>query len=315
MVNRRTASMLTLRIALLTLVLLVVQGIGAQFLPGSESPPVSGEDVVVTQPEQSPGFLGLILSICLLQTVALAYPALRSRWYGWRLAAATFVLFFGTVTFMSQVESLIYIRGINPEGKLAGLLLMGLFNAAVFSPVLVFLLGKWRPGNDSADESLSGMSKLTWAGKLAVGSAVFLALYYLFGYYVAWKNPAVRDYYGGSDPGSFFAQMGNVIHDTPWMLPVQFLRGFLWVVLALLVIRMMKGPWWEKGLAISLLFTLPTLYLLYPNPMMPEPVRMAHLVETAPYQFLFGWFVAWLFGRRGLTALTPSPDPEPVSGT
>ena len=40
---------------------------------------------------------------------------------------------------------------------------------------------------------------------------------------------------------------------------------------------------------------VPTL----PNPMMPEAVRLTHLVETLPYQFLFGWFVAWLFGRGG----------------
>jgi len=30
---------------------------------------------------------------------------------------------------------------------------------------------------------------------------------------------------------------------------------------------------------------------------MPEAVRLTHLVETLPYQFLFGWFAAWLFAR------------------
>jgi hypothetical protein len=69
------------------------------------------------------------------------------------------------------------------------------------------------------------------------------------------------------------------------------------VLLALPVILMMKGPWWEAGLALSLLFAVPTAYLLFPNPLMPEAVRMTHLVETAPYQFLFGWFVGWLFAR------------------
>jgi hypothetical protein len=51
------------------------------------------------------------------------------------------------------------------------------------------------------------------------------------------------------------------------------------------------------ALAVSLLFTVPSIYLLFPNPMMPDAVRIAHLVETAPYQFLFGWFVVWLFSR------------------
>ena len=62
---------------------------------------------------------------------------------------------------------------------------------------------------------------------------------------------------------------------------------------------MMRAPWWEAGLAVSLLFTVPTAYLLFPNPVMPDAVRMTHLVETAPYQFMFGWFAAWLFAGAG----------------
>jgi hypothetical protein len=34
-----------------------------------------------------------------------------------------------------------------------------------------------------------------------------------------------------------------------WILPFQVLRGMLWVALTLPVIRMMKGRWWEIGLA------------------------------------------------------------------
>jgi hypothetical protein len=68
---------------------------------------------------------------------------------------------------------------------------------------------------------------------------------------------------------------------------------------------MMKGAWWQVAFAVSLLFTVPSIYLLFPNPMMPEAVRVAHLVETAPYQFLFGWFVVWLFARQGAGRLLP----------
>jgi hypothetical protein len=147
-----------------------------------------------------------------------------------------------------------------------------------------------------------------------IAGAVFLALYYLFGYYVAWQNPTVREYYGGSDPGSFFAQILSVTRDTPWMLPVQFVRGLLWVGLGLLVVRMMRGGWKESGLAASLLFAVPSLYLLLPNPMMPESVRVAHLVETLPYQFLFGWLIAWLFRSPGRVALSPAVEAGTADG-
>jgi hypothetical protein len=71
-----------------------------------------------------------------------------------------------------------------------------------------------------------------------------------------------------------------------------------WVALALPVIRMLKGKWGETALSIGLLFSVVmTAPLLLPNPYMPEPVRMAHLVETTSSNFIFGIFVGWLLTR------------------
>jgi hypothetical protein len=54
---------------------------------------------------------------------------------------------------------------------------------------------------------------------------------------------------------------------------------------------MMKGQWWESGLAVALLFAAVNSQLLLPNPLMPYEVRMAHLLETATSNFLFGWLI------------------------
>ena len=105
----------------------------------------------------------------------------------------------------------------------------------------------------------------------------------------------MRAYYGGTDPGSFITQMGIVLRDTPWLVPLQVVRAMLWTALAVLVIRMMKGRWWEIGLVVALLFAVVmNSQLLIPNPFMPAEVRMVHLVETASSNFLFGWLVVWL---------------------
>ena len=88
------------------------------------------------------------------------------------------------------------------------------------------------------------------------------------------------------------------------MLPVQYLRGILWVALGLLVIGSMRGPRWHAGLACALLFSVPSLYLLIPNPVMPDFPRITHLVETLPYQFLFGWFLSiFLVDKDGQAGL------------
>jgi hypothetical protein len=77
------------------------------------------------------------------------------------------------------------------------------------------------------------------------------------------------------------------------------LRGLIWAALALPVIRMMKGRWWEAGLAVALLFSvLMASSLLVPNELMPKAIRMAHFVEVSSSNFLFGWIVVWLLNRH-----------------
>ena len=282
----KESAILVLKILGLTLVLIAVNGLGSRLLPAIENGGQAAEP-------PSGSFLGLVALVMLLQTVALAYAIVRSKWSGWRLTAAVFVVFFGTVTFLNQIELLVYLGGRLPEGMQVGLFEMGLFNAAVFAPIAVLVLGKWKSLSSTGESSAAWRPSRVWLWRAIGAGVVYLALYYLFGYYVAWQNPALREWYGGNDPGSFFAQMGGIVQDTPWMLPLQWVRGLLWVGLAVLVMRMMKGRWWEAALAVALLFTVPAFYLLFPNPLMPDTVRLTHLVETAPYQFLFGWFVVW----------------------
>jgi hypothetical protein len=130
-----------------------------------------------------------------------------------------------------------------------------------------------------------------WVRKLSLIVITYLVIYFTFGYFIAWKNADVRAYYGGSDPGSFLAQMIGVVRDTPLLLPLQVVRAILWAAIAVPVIRMMKGHLWEIGLAVALLFAVMSSQLLLPNPLMPQEVRMVHLLETATSNFLFGWLI------------------------
>jgi hypothetical protein len=236
--------------------------------------------------------------VMLLNTAVLAYPILRSRWHGWRLTAAMLFVFYGTYMLLPYVEVIAFppVVAHMPPGMLPASFLMGAILALLFTPPAVFVLGKWKegPAADAPSDRLA-MPAREWAWKLAAIATAYLVLYFTFGYFVAWRTPAVAAYYGGSDPGSFWAQMGNVMRDTPWLPFFQVFRAMLWTLFALPVIRMMKGPRWEAGLAVALLFAvLMNSGLLLPSPIMPEGVRVAHLLETAPSNFIFGWVVAWL---------------------
>ena len=286
----RTALVVGLKVIVLTIILFVCFAVAGGVLGPTDN----------SQTSDQPGAAALLLlAVCFLQATVLSYLILRSRWTGWRLAATMFVVFYGVATFMPQIESAIFPTRL-PPGMLPRLFLMGALIAAPFSLLAVLILGKRKPEPaDTQSNSRLIMTTSEWAWKLVVIALSYLILYFTFGYFIAWRNPAVPEYYGGTDPGSFFAQMGTVLRDTPWLIPIQVVRAMLWVALALPVIRMLKGQWPETAVAIGVLFAVVmNALLLLPNPYMPEPVRMAHLVETASSNFIFGVLIGWLLTKR-----------------
>lgn len=252
-----------------------------------------------TTPEQESATILALLVVGLLNTAVVVYIILRSRWSGWKLSAAIFLLHYVSMTFMSMIETLPFPAVLDrmPPGTLQGTLVGGLLLALVFAPLSVLILGKWkqREAADEANMRLIGMPAGEWAWKLVVIAVVYVTLYFTFGYYIAWQNPELVAYYGGTDPGSFFAQMRNVMDETPWLPLFQVLRAMLWTLIALPVIRFMKGRTWETGLAVGLSYAvLMNSQHLVPNPIMPDVVRMAHMVETASSNFIFGLVVTAL---------------------
>ena len=278
------------KLVALTIILIAISGIGATLLPGNEAAGDGAQASALPLP--------VLLGIFFCQVLALALPIVWSRWTGWRLSAVIFLIYFGTVTFVTQIESLVYLGDKMPESLVTGIFAMGFFVAAVFSPICVLVLGRWKAKPTTGDMLAPALNLGRWKWRVAFSGLVFLALYYLFGYYIAWQDPELRAYYGGTDPGSFFAQMKGIVQATPWMIPLQYVRGSMHVGLGLLVIYSMRGSWWRAGLALAMLLAVPALYLLFPNPVMPDFPRMIHLIETLPYQFLFGWFLAWFLSRH-----------------
>jgi hypothetical protein len=289
--SMRAALVIALKVAALTVVHFVCFTIASALVFSEES---------VRQPssEQTSTALAL-LAVSFLNTLVLSLIILRSRWAGWKLALAVALAFYGVMTVMGQIESLVFLTNL-PAGTVPRLFLLGAIVAALFSPVAVIVLGKWKSPAAVGDASEAvRMSLAGWPWRLTLIVASYLVLYFTFGYFIAWRNPAVPVFYGEADPGSFFAQMGAVLRDTPWRVPLQIGRALLWAAIAFLVLLMMRGPWWSVALAVSFLFAVVmNAQLLLPNPYMPEEVRMAHLVETATSNFIFGMIVVWLLHPR-----------------
>jgi hypothetical protein len=259
---------------------------------------VSGALLANVSPQPTPNEAGAallaLLVISLINAAVWSYVILRAAWTGWKLVLAIVLVFYGVTTLMPQIETAFFITSL-PPGMLPRLFIAGAIMAAVFSPLSVLILGKARSRLD--DTRWPTMSAGSWVVKLSLIIVIYVVIYFTFGYFIAWKSAAVRAYYGGHDPGSFFAQIASVLRDQPSLVLLQVVRALLWTAIALPVIRIMNGKWWEAGLAVALVFTVTSSQLLLPNPLMPYEVRMAHLLETSTSNFLFGWLVVLILTR------------------
>lgn len=240
-----------------------------------------------------------LLVVSIINALLLAYPISRSRWHGLKLVGAVLLVFFGAQTFMSQIETIFFASAFNiPTAEMTSIVLTGFLTAVFFSFLAVLILGKMRkPKEDETPASPLGLSTQGWVTRLVLLPLAYIVIYFLFGYFIAWQSPDVRELYTGSaaiEP--FFKHLANTIRGDASIIPFQFVRGLFWIGLAFPVLRMMKSGSWEKGIVIGLLFgLLLTTQLLFPNPYMPAPVRLAHFIETSTSTFLYGVLIGMAF--------------------
>ena len=232
----------------------------------------------------------------LIMSLMLAYLALRSRWHGWRLAGALFIIFYMVFAFLSWIELLAFpaVSSQMPAGMVNATLIQGLIIGIPFCVLAVWILGKMKePVAQEGTSARLQWAPSEWTWRLAVGAVLYVIVYFTFGYYVAWRTPGVPAFYGGTDPGSFPGQLANVWRDTPWLYGVALFRGLIWAWLGSIIIRMHAGRTWEVILATGLTFTvLMNAVLLFPNPFQPPEVARAHTIELVSSNFLYGVLLA-----------------------
>lgn len=243
-------------------------------------------------PEQTSAAGMAILVVAVSNSLAIAIPIRRSRWHGWKLAGAIALVFYGVYTFLSQIETLAYPAAAAqmPDGMVTALFISGLALAIPVSLLAVLLMGKAGISAEADTPNLRlVMPTKEWIWRLVTLAVLYPIIYYVIGYYVTWRNPEAQAFYGGTDPGNFFAQMWNVIRTTPGVFIMQPLRSLLWTAISLPIIRMLKGSTLETSLTLGFLFaSLMGFQLLFPNPYMPAAVMRMHMIEVSLQNFCFG---------------------------
>lgn len=258
------------------------------------------------QAQQAAALLGPLVVYTFLISLVFAWIIRNSRWRGLKLIGALVFTFFGLMTVITQIETIAYLRTKMPPGLIKHLFVMGAVVAVLFIPVAVLIMGKIR-GSEEPQPEAPAPTMQTIAARFAFLAVVYVVLYYLFGYYVAWQNPEVRVYYvGNTELKGFLEQMRSTWSGTPWMLPFQIGRGLFWALLAYPVVKMLKKTRFETAGIISALFAVWSFVLLMPNPLMPASVARSHFWETLWCDMLLGAIVGWVLASPAKQGRTPA---------
>ncbi len=266
-----------LRVVLLTILLFVCMAVSNLLLGAG------GETSVPA------GTVSTLMVYSFLNALLLSVWIKDSTLHGMRLAAVCFAVFWGVQYFMTQIETLFFNSAVKmPLSQLFRVVLAGALYTAVFSLLAVWILGRFRkepPREAEPRRNTAGIHELL--PKLAVLALLYVAVYFLFGYFVAWQFPAIRQFYSGSTQMINFFQ--NMAQQSPSLVLFQVFRGFLWALIALLIRNSLKPnsrlSIFMPGLLFSVLITTP---LLFPNAYMPDPVRFGHSFELFSSMLAFG---------------------------
>ena len=280
--------------AIMLLLWMITMGIMTSLLTGGTS----------SSSEASAGVLLGMAAVCLINTAVIMYLILRSRWRGIKLVVFVALVHYVVQFFMGEVEVIFFRASLQIPIKLVyAQLASGAVFAFLFALAAVLILGRMKPPKEApaAPNMRLIMPKGEFILKFLILSIiVYPLLYFLFGYFVAWQFPAVREFYSGSTVlAPFFQFIRTQFATNSTLVFWQMARGAVWVLVALPVIRMLKGTSREAAVTLGLIFALVmNSQHIPPNPYMPGMVRLAHFIETASSNFLWGMFIVWLLHRR-----------------
>lgn len=281
------------RLILLTVLYFPVWILGSMAI-GDLMPEVPSEPGLLSEE------IGMVI-LGIINTILIVGLILTSRWNGWRLASFLALAYYGAFTFITQVETWYFLTETTVSPKLLPrLFIMGLSIPIIYIPLAILICRKWKKRDVATENPNMIMPFKQFLLKLGVIAIIYLVIYWLAGYYIAWQNPELRAFYGS--PGEiepFFTHTFATFSKTPSLILLQLVRGMLFAIIVMPIILGSNVKPWLSGLLVGFLFATPHLVHILSNPLMPiASVRLSHMIETATSTFVFGLIIVWLLHRR-----------------
>lgn len=242
-----------------------------------------------------------MLLLGIINTVLIIGMIVSSKWYGWKLTLLLALSYYGSFTFITQIETWYFFTEttISPQ-LIPRLFLMGLSIPLIYIPLAVLICNKWRKRDFNKGNKNMEMPFNQLILKLGILAIIYLIIYWLAGYFIAWQNPELRAFYGSPrEIAPFFTHTLERLNNSPDLFLLQLARGVLFSIIAMPIIIGSKVKPWLTALIVASVLAVPHLVHIMPNPLMPAAsVRLSHMIETATSTFLFGLIIVWLLHRR-----------------
>ena len=227
----------------------------------------------------------------------LIWAARRSSFKGLAMAGQLFVLSFGTQVFMTQIETSYFISAfplLQGNFQVFVIVLRGCLTSLLFSLLVTLMVGGFSK-NSRSQRTVFTVTNDNAVKQGAWLAAIYVALYMLFGYFVAWQVKEVRLFYGGpAELNGLLEQWSAALMQRPEILVFQYFRGVLWILCLVPLFLGFSGKRLElvilSGLALAL---LPTTQLAFANALMPASVSLGHFWEVSISTGIFGALCAW----------------------
>ena len=197
-----------------------------------------------------------------------------------------FLIYFIIGHFNLLIEA--YIFNITDRSHTLGDLFRGLLISILFSPLLVLLFSRFTQANPSQKTNLRPRSIMGWSWRILAGDLLYLVLYISAGLILTISSPEIMEFYEGKIP--------------PFKLIIEtqlYLRGFLFIAVALIILRTMSVDLVKKAVFIGLIFSIlgAIAPLLPASDLMPTHVRWGHGIEVSVSNFIYGLLLGYLFGK------------------
>jgi hypothetical protein len=219
-----------------------------------------------------------------LVIVVLALYVSNSTLSGQKLFFAVFIIYCVIGNLNIHIEAFIF--NVTDRGDTLNASFSGILITFILAYLMVFLFKKSSveiPNTNFKERSVFG-----WVLRILLGSFIYFVIYAIAGSILVAVYPELLEFYKDKIPPFHL------------IIPVQFVRGFMFVGIAILILRTTNLPLLKKSVLIGLVFSIfgGIAPLIPPNEFMPAYVRLGHGFEVGISNFIYGVILGYLLGQK-----------------